>query len=182
MKKTIQALVAALILGAATPALSDQMSTINGQEVRIATLYLSLEQGDRQAFDRAALALSRAVPISATPLDYSTLAEIPDARTVGIGDCKTLSVAFRNILVDTMGFDRESLLLATAKLPSGALHMVLLINVVDNGKQRTLAYDSIKHAVVPISELTQEGYQWIGRESYPDANTRLLRFNGTNIY
>lgn len=169
-------------LASASPSAAEQYSTINGQPVKIATVHTELRDGDRRAFNDAARELSRSVRISYTPLPYRTLQEIPDARVTGVGDCKTLSVAFRNILVEDMGFDRESLLLATATLPDGRGHMVLLINVTDGDRQRTLAYDPQRREVVPVEDLTRAGYDWDGRESYPDETGIMLRFNGRTIY
>lgn len=181
--KNILTVTAAVVaLASAVPAAADQWSTIDGQPIRIATVHTHLAEGDRATFDRIARELHRSVRISPKPLPYSTLQSIPDAREIGVGDCKTLSVAFRNILVAEHGFDRESLLLATLTLPSGVGHAVLLLNVVDNGRQRTLAYDSLRRAVVPIEELTRAGYRWEGRESYPDETGRLLNFNGRGLY
>lgn len=183
MFKTILTVSAAVVaLATAAPAMADQWSTIDGQPIRIATIHTHLADGDRANFDRIARELHRSVRISRTPLPYTTLQSIPDARDIGLGDCKTLSVAFRNILVSELGFDRESLLLATLTLPTGEGHAVLLLNVVDNGRQRTLAYDSLRRAVVPIEELTRAGYRWEGRESYPDETGRILNFNGRTIY
>lgn len=173
------AAVAALI--SASPASAEQWSNINGQPVKIATVHTHLEDGDRAAFARVARELRQSVRISRTPLPYRTLAEIPDAREVGVGDCKTLSVAFRNILKDRFGFPEESLLLATADLPNGEAHMVLVLLVVDNGKQRMMAYDSLRDAVVPIEDLTREGYKWHGRESFPGQDAILLNFNGRSL-
>lgn len=180
--KSVLIVAAAAMMVAASPAAADQWSTINGEPIRIATIHTHLEEGDRRAFNEAAAELIRSVRISRTPLPYTTLQSIPDARDTGVGDCKTLSVAFRNILVERFGFPMESLLLATGNLPTGEGHMVLLINVVDNGRQRTLAFDPLRRAVVPIEDLTRSGFQWDGRESYPGEGSRLLNFNGRTLF
>lgn len=183
MFKNFLAVTAAVVTMSSAGAVSaDEWATIAGEPVRIATVHTHLAEGDRATFDRIARELHRSVRISPKPLPYATLQSIPDAREIGLGDCKTLSVAFRNILVSEHGFNRESLLLATLKLPSGASHAVLLLRVVDGGRQRTLAYDSLRRAVVPIEELTRAGYRWEGRESYPDETGRLLNFNGRGLY
>jgi predicted transglutaminase-like cysteine proteinase len=122
--------------------------------------------------NKAKRQLERAVPVSDTPLPYhahnGTLDSIPDARVIHKGDCKTYSVAFRNILVEQYGFSRDSMLLALAYDEMDEPHMVLLIKVTDKGRERLVTYDARFGQIMKLEDLTNLGYRFWAREKAPD--------------
>jgi hypothetical protein len=93
--------VAAVLLGwvAILPVQAQTTTSMNGQSITIAMKATVLENGDEKMFLTEKKNLMASVRLSSTPLPYTTTASIPDARKVGYGDCKSMSIAFRNIFV-----------------------------------------------------------------------------------
>lgn len=164
---------------AAAPAATYAM--IGAEQVRVATTLSIMEESDRDRMNRYARRLMREVRRTPEALDYRTIAEIPDARTVGYGDCKSFSVAYRNFL-RSMGYHPDSLLLSVVDLPNGDPHMVLLIRVKDyvNGlSEKTLVYDPNRPVILPIQALMRDGYRFRAREVAPGGP--LVNFDGRQI-
>lgn len=151
------------------------------EQVRVATTLSIMEEGDRDRMNRYARRLLREVRRTPEALDYRTVAEIPDARTLGYGDCKSFSVAFRNFM-RSMGYHPDSLLLSLVDLPNGDPHMVLLIRVKDevNGmSEKTLVYDPNRPVILPVQALMRDGYRFRAREVAPGGP--LVNFDGRQI-
>jgi predicted transglutaminase-like cysteine proteinase len=120
------------------------------------------------------------VPVSDGPLPYhahnGTLDSIPDARQIHRGDCKTYSVAFRNILAEEYGFNRSNLLLALTYDEMQEPHMVLLIKVTDKGREQTLVYDCRFGQIMTLENLNGLGYRFWAREKSP--NGIVIKWDG----
>lgn len=179
IKALVTAATAAFLLACAAspaPAHADAWMDVGGVQVRVATSLTVFEAGDDQLLEglRSNLMASlRTVPA----LPYSTLQSIPDARLVGYGDCKTISVAMRNILI-AQGFPEDSLLLATADTEKGEPHMVLLIRGKWQGKEQTRVFDIRVQEITTIERLIEHGYKFDGIQSASGPDAILLRFNG----
>lgn len=170
--------LAALSLGVAmAPAASAQtFSTLNGQSIRIATSLTVFEDGDDALMERLRAELTATVTPT-DPLPYHTIGDIPDARTLGYGDCKSFSVAMRNMLVE-QGFARDSLLLAGVLTEKGEPHMVLLIRGKADGKEVTRVYDSRVRQITTVEALKRHGYTFQSRENAPDPDAILVNHDG----
>lgn len=175
------ALVGLVFAGAlgATAAQAQQTSMLNGQPIRIATSVVVFEEGDDALIERLRAELTASVRPT-DPLPYHTLQEIPDARTLGYGDCKSFSVAMRNMLIE-QGFPKDALLLAAAKTEKGEPHMVLLIRGKHNGVEMTWVYDSRVRHITTVEDLIKHGYEFEGRESAPGPDAVLVNFDGFNL-
>lgn len=132
------------------------------------------------ALNKAKQQLERVIPPSDSALPYKahngTLDQIPDARVIHRGDCKTYSIAFRNILVEQYGFDRNNLTAGFAYDEMNEPHMVLLIKVMDKGRQRVVVYDARFGQIMALEDLTNLGYRWWGRERSP--NGVIIKWDG----
>lgn len=178
-KAIVTAAAAAVVLACAAspaPAQADAWTTANGVQVRVATALTVFEAGDDRLLERLRgnlMASMRTVP----PLPYGTIQSIPDARTVGYGDCKTISVAMRNILIE-QGFVEDSLLLAVATTEKGEPHMVLLIRGKWRGKEETRVFDIRVQEITTIERLIAHGYKFEGIQSASGPDAIMLGFNG----
>jgi predicted transglutaminase-like cysteine proteinase len=155
-------------------------ANINGEQVYVAMSMTSLRPRDLDDMNRLKYQLEREVR-RVDPLPYRTLTEIPDARDIGEGDCKSFSVAFRNMLISEMGWPSSTLHLASATTEDGQPHMVLLIEVREDNREKIYVFDIRVSEIVEISQLTEHGYRWSARESSMGSNV-MLNFNGRTIY
>lgn len=174
------AVAAVLVAGAvSSPSVAEQWSTLNGVPIRVATGLTVFEAGDDRLLERLRAELMASVRPS-DPLPYATLGSIPDARTLGYGDCKSISVAMRNVLVE-QGFARDSLLLAAATTERGDPHMVLLIRGKYRGKEDVRVFDTRVQEITTVARLVEHGYRFEGIENYPGADAVLLNFDGYRL-
>ena len=118
-----------------------------------------------------------AVPYVRDAAPYKTLNEIPDARVSGVGDCKSMSVAMRNILI-ARGFPADSLLLATGVTEKGEPHMVLLIRGKYRNRMQTRVFDIRVMEIATVEQLLDAGYKFEGIQSASGPDAQLLRWDG----
>lgn len=152
--------------------LARQALQSDAQSHALAQSFVAWTPEELKTLNKAKRDLERTVPVSDEPLPYhahnGTLDSIPDARVIHRGDCKTYSVAFRNILVEQYGFSKDSLLLALAYDEMDEPHMVLLIKVMDKGSERIVTYDARFGQIMKLEDLTNLGYRFWAREIAPD--------------
>lgn len=182
-KALMTAAAASVLLACAAspaPAMADAWTTVNGAPVRIATALTVFEPGDDRMLERLRrnlMASMRTVP----PLPYGTIPSIPDARTVGYGDCKTISVAMRNILIE-QGFVEDSLLLASAITEKGEPHIVLLIRGKWRGKEDVRVFDIRVEEITTIARLVDHGYKFDGIQSASGPDAIMVGFDGKDYF
>lgn len=145
--------------------------------IRIATQLVLFESGDGRLLEQLRSSLMASVAYVVDGSDYASLSAIPDARQNGVGDCKSISVAMRNMLI-AQGFPADSLLLATGKTERGEPHMVLLIRGKERGKEQTRVFDIRARSITSLEELMRLGYSFDGIQSAGGDDAVLVRWNG----
>ena len=148
---------------------------LNGEKVEIARSITGMQSGDLEMMEKERKELLSKVKLTDKPLPYKTAAEIPDAVELGYGDCKSLAVAFRNILVKK-GFFKDSLLLAQLHTENGSQHAVLIIRMGKAGKQINYVFDTRSGKIETVEDSIRAGYKYFAIESVP--NGRFLGWNG----
>lgn len=174
---------AVVLLGCGMSSVSakaDAWTTVNGAPVRIATTLTVFEAGDDRLLERLRHNLMDGMKTT-DPLPYGTIPSIPDARLVGYGDCKTISVAMRNILIE-QGFAEDSLLLATAVTEKGDPHMVLLIRGKWRGREEVRVFDIRVREITTVERLIEHGYKFDGIQSASGPDAILVGWNGRDYY
>ncbi|MGH7019114.1 MAG: transglutaminase-like cysteine peptidase [Brevundimonas sp.] len=156
---------------------SFSVETATGAAVRVATEVVVFKESDERLLERLRAELMTAVPYALDAGDYKRLSDIPDARTAGIGDCKSMSVAMREMLI-AEGFPAEALLLSTVTTEKGQPHMVLLIRGKYRNRMETRVFDIRVREIAKIGQLIDAGYQFNGIQSASGADAILLRWDG----
>lgn len=137
---------------------------LNGKPITIATSVTVLEKGDRVLMEKARRSLANIRQVPALP--FTEAGDIPDARVLGYGDCKTLANTYRKILVDA-GFVEDSLLLAFAETENGDPHAVLIIRAKSGGAQVNYVYDARFSHIETLDDSIRRGYVYTAIEAYP---------------
>lgn len=168
MKKNILILLTAAAIGFALPSTVEARGTVelNGQPVPVANSITVLQQGDMQMFETERKALLAKVKLTDKPLPYKTVAEIPDAVALGYGDCKSVAIAFRKILL-SKGFFEDSLLLAQLHTEKGDQHAVLIIRAANGTKPVNYVFDTRTNKLETVEDSLRAGYKYFAIESVP---------------
>jgi hypothetical protein len=168
------ACLASLVM-VANPVHSRSTATLNGQSIEIANQATVLEESDEKMFADEKRVLMSSIRLSPVPLPYLTTRSIPDARKLGYGDCKSVSVAFRNILI-SKGFIRDSLLLALAYTERGESHAVLIVRAIHGRKRIDFVFDIRVGKIETIDQSISSGYRYYSIEATPEGP--LVGWNG----
>lgn len=157
-----------------TPALAATAKLPDGRIIQLATTRIEMTADDLAKFEATGDQMRRIKYKAQTGAKYggeNATAMIPDARTQGYGDCKSISVAFRNAMVE-QGYPADAMLLAFGLTEKKTGHMVVIIRTTTGD----LAFDIRTNKLTTVSGLRHVGYRFEGIESAP--NKVLIGYNG----
>lgn len=159
------AALTALAMVFVTPTAAATARLPDGRVIQLATSRIEMTPDALAKFEGTGVEMRKIKFKAQTGAHYSgenATAMIPDARTQGYGDCKSISVAFRNAMVE-QGYPADAMLLALGTTEKGIGHMVVVIKTTTGD----LVFDSRLKRITTPDALIASGFKFEGIESAP---------------
>lgn len=164
-------------VASAAPIAGTALERNSGQTIRVATTLTNFLPSDGELLEEVRKEVMQSIRYELDPTEYKLISEVPDAREKGVGDCKSMSIAYRNILLEN-NFPADALLLAKVKTERGEDHAVLLIMGSNRGKEEIRVFDIRARDIVSVDTLIAAGYKFEGIQSSSDEDAVFLNWNG----